>query len=186
MRTSFSGLRVLAALAMILIMIVPSLAHADYSSSSASYIDDCNKNMQANLSQFAQAKSMASAKIFTGIPPVDARLYSCLTSISAAFSINATLSNPFSLLGTLARQAILAILDQVCQMILSDINALKQSALSIFNLACIPIPNLNLGLGGLNLNSIPCNGVNLLQPKITTGPNAVNPGFWQIWGKRYN
>lgn len=174
-------------------LLVPSSARAQANASiSISAADQqailqCQHNLHTNLVSAAQAVGLNVNNTMSSIPRIDAALTHCLTGVMAAFSTNVAISSPSSIIWGIVNSVVintlLGLLNQVCQIVMSDINQLKQAALSILNLACVPLPHIGLSGGGLNLPHIPCNGTNLLQGAVTvTNGTANQPGRWQLLG----
>lgn len=157
-------------------------AKADYSADNTA-IGNCKTTAQNNSMKAAQDKSAVVNNVFTGVPTIDARLYSCVQGIRAVFNENAIVSNPMSILANFFQQEIVSMINQLCSNILADVQSVMKSAFSLLNVACVPLPQLNLGKLNLNLPTMPCNGVNLLQPQITSGSAPSTAASWSIWSK---
>ena len=147
-----------------------------------SQIADLKKAAQNNFTKLAQDKTVVGLKVYTGAKKIESRGYACLDAIRALFKLNAAISNPLAVVVSILLDQVAALVDQLCQMVTSAIQQIESSALSILNLACIPLPGLGLGGLDLHLPSIPCNGTNLLQPSVGRGAAPASPGRYPLWG----
>jgi hypothetical protein len=105
--------------------------------------------------------------------PVDRKIQMCFDQVQAIFQAIGFHGSPLALLTTAAMMIILNLVQQVCSAVLTDLNQIKTFVLSQVNRLCLPLPNFGLGLGGLNLKPVTCNGISLLQPG--TSPNGKDP-----------
>ncbi len=178
----------LMAFVMLLAITAPHQAHAQ--ATVPPHPCDANSTWQNNyannLATVAQARSTAAQNVFTGIPNIDVRLNYCMDLIKAMFDLDVTLSNPMGLITSLIRSEILALINQACQAAMSVVQQAIAFGLSQFNRFCLPLPNFMIGGINLGLKPVPCNGVNLLNPKVTQGPTPQAPAGYSIWNSKWN
>jgi hypothetical protein len=120
----------------------------------------------------ALQKAQAEKQVMSSMGYIDAYAAYCFGPLVAVYDWVTGLGsgNPFNpytfILGILISQVanlVVTVLSAVCQYVLNDLRQLSSFLLSQLNRLCIPLPNLNLGLGGgLGLKNVPpCNGLSL-------------------------
>ena len=123
----------------------------------AQQIQTCQKNMQAQSSQRGQKMTNAALQLQGMFGAIDVKAQYCWPKIKALFDsigqLSSLRSNPFQaivnvIMGQIASQ-ILALINNACSAALSTIQSFKNFLLSQMNHLCIPLPDLNLGLGGI-------------------------------------
>ena len=132
---------------------------------------------------YNQQRLSASVKntFDSGIRKIDATAVNCAQQLKSFFNVVLSIGNPFTAIFNAILSQILSLITQVCQMLLSALNEIKSSVMSIFNLACVPLPKLNLSGSLFKLPKIPCNGTNLLSPSLSPAA-AKATSRWDLFG----
>ncbi|HEU0117307.1 MAG TPA: hypothetical protein VFR09_01630 [Alphaproteobacteria bacterium] len=139
--------------------------------------------LQQNQAAVGQAIAQAKMATVAAFGEVDIATQTCWKNIQNIFSSLAVSGNPMGLITNVIVQQIISMVNQVCSVVLSDLNSIKNFALSQFNRMCLPMPNFNLGLNGFNLKDVTCNGTALFQPGAGNGgPAGVTYDFRSMFG----
>jgi hypothetical protein len=140
----------------------------------------CMQNVQAQHSKQAQDQTAAHARIF-GNATVPNLNTTCMTTLmNLALNIG-NLTNPFALIwNAIVNMIIVPLINSVCQMIMSAI----QAAVSLVkSLLCLPLPHFGLSIQLPHFGGGNCSGLSLL-PALgtTTGQRPANANYWKTWG----
>ncbi len=140
----------LAIFAFLFLCAMPSIARAQ-SAQDACADGQVNQGLQSTLAQAGQQKIQAMRGIQGQYGTLDIKAQYCWTQIQTAFTaLGAMSGGPLGAVAWAAVQGIVNnLINQVCQMVMQSINQLKQFLVSQLNHICLPMPNLNMGSGGM-------------------------------------